>query len=577
MSSPKITDELRPLFEPRSVAVIGASNDITKWGFSTFASIRSRYRGELYAVNHRDASVQGRPTYPSVTAIPGPVDLAVFVVPAEHVAAAMRDCAAKGVKAGVIITAGFAETGPAGRARQDEFMAIARAAQIRLVGPNCMGLWSAAADLPAFMFPLPIMPGPLALVSQGGNVGGALVTDAVTRGVGFRYYISCGGMADLPMEDYIQYLAADDTVGVIMAYIEGLGDGARFIDTVARITPRKPVIAVKPGKTPAAARAISSHSGSLSGADAVYEAAFKKAGVIRVDTTQELLDVAIALLHQPLPRGPNVVVTTPGGSYGVMCADACASRGLNLIDLPEPVLEAFNAMFPPRWSHGNPVDPAGDRNFFPYLKAPEIILARPEVDALIFMGFGSFSGISAMISNAGEEIGKKFDAARAAMPGLPDLARGFLANLDHPEPGQLRNIIRIGIAGMFGTVMAGRPDEQEQFLDTIVAALSGEPQLEQSFIGGLRQLFAALADGSLDGARLADIMMMMEPLLDALISHWLRAYGKPIITTTFTEETAHIGPAGHFPYPNAERAAAVLARLLERRRFLDAVPGACAG
>ncbi|MBW2092806.1 MAG: CoA-binding protein, partial [Deltaproteobacteria bacterium] len=367
MSQIEIMTELEPLFHPRSVAVIGATNNLTKWGFSTFYSLMRHYQGDLYAVNNRDSEILGRPAYARVTDIPGPVDLAVIVIPPEKVAGVMAECVEKKVKASVIITAGFAEIGPQGKARQDEVVKIARQGGIRLVGPNCMGMWSAAANLTAFMFPLPIMKGPLSLVSQGGNVGGALVADAVSRGIGFQYYVSCGCTADIQIEDYIEYMGHDDSVKVIMVYIEGLADGERFVRKVKPVTLRKPVIALKPGKTDAAARAISSHSGALSGSNFIYEAAFKKAGVIRADTTMELLDVAIGLLTQPLPRGRNVVITTPGGSYGVMCADACASLGLNVIDLPSGAMETFNAMFPSRWSHGNPVDPAGDRNLIQYL------------------------------------------------------------------------------------------------------------------------------------------------------------------------------------------------------------------
>ena len=386
--------DLEPLFRPQSVAVVGASNNFAKWGYSTFACIMTSYPGDLYPVNKRDKEILGHKAYPGVNDIPGPVDLVIIVVPPEAVAGVMTECVEKGVKAAVIITAGFAEVGAEGRAMQDEVVDIARKGGIRLVGPNCMGMWSAAATLTAFMFPLPIMPGPLALVSQGGNIGGALVADAVARGVGFQYYVSCGCTADIPIEEYIEYLGNDDSVKVILVYIEGLGESSRFVEKVKAVTLKKPVVVMKPGKTEAAARAISSHSGTMSGSDLIYTAVFKKAGVIRTENTTQLLDVAIGLLTQPLPRGRNVVITTPGGSYGVMCAEACALRGLNVIDLPGKAMETFNAMFPSRWSHGNPVDPAGDRDFVQYLRAPEILLEYPEVDAIIFMGFGSFSGLS---------------------------------------------------------------------------------------------------------------------------------------------------------------------------------------
>lgn len=569
MEKPEIVTELWPLFHPRSVAVVGATNNLTKWGFSTFSSLKNHYPGDLYAVNNRDEDVLGYKSFARVCDIPGHVDLAVIVVPPGQVPGVMEDCVSKGVRAGVIITAGFAETGPEGKALQDRILAIARGGGMRLVGPNCMGMWSAAANLPAFMFPLPVLDGPLALVSQGGNVGGSLVMDAFERGIGFRQYVSCGCTADIQIEDYIEYLGYDDTVRVIMVYIEGLGDGHRFVEKVSEVTARKPVVALKPGKTAAAARAISSHSGSLSGSDAIYEAAFKKAGVIRTDTTMELLDVAIGLLTQPLPKGRNVVITTPGGSYGVMCADACAQRGLNVIDLPESAMQAFNSIFPSRWSHGNPVDPAGDRNFMPYLRAPEILLGLEEVDALIFMGFGSFSGISAMIASAGGEIGRSLERMTKNMTGLAQAAHSVTEMLDSGGLLKLKEVLRLGLGMLFGSVMAAGAEELEEFLSTVTEALTSEKMLQGSFFKGLRELFCAVAAGEMDGAKMADIMGLMEPMLDALIDHWINRYGKPVITTTFTEETSRMGEGGHFPYPNAERAANVLIKLVEYREYLE--------
>jgi acyl-CoA synthetase (NDP forming) len=569
MATPRIVSELEPLFHPRSVAVVGATNNLSKWGFSTFASLKARYRGALYPVNSRGGEVQGHPAHARITEVDGPVDLAVIVVPADQVAAVMQDCVKKGVKAAVVITAGFAETGPAGKALQDEVMRVARGGGIRVVGPNCMGMWSAAAELSAFMFPLPIMAGPLALVSQGGNVGGALVVDAVTRGVGFAHYVSCGCAADIPIEDYVEYFAHDESVQVIMVYIEGLDDGQRFVDKVRRVTVKKPVLALKPGKTLAAARAISSHSGAMSGADRVYDAAFKKAGVIRVDSTLELLDAAIGLLTQPLPKGRNVVITTPGGSYGVMCADACASRGLTVIDLPARVMEQFNAMFPARWSHGNPVDPAGDRNFVPYLKAPEMLLGCPEVDALIFMGFGSFSGISAMLASAGGEINKGLAQMHDRIAGLEQMARTFSALLDSGDREKIKQVVKAGMLFMFGTVMAGKQQDLGEFLDSASDAMTSERMLKSSFFTGLRELFDSIAQGKIDGEKMAGIMTLMEPMLSALIRHWIEKYGKPVITTTFTEEMSRMTEGGHFSYSNAERAASVLAKLVEYREFLE--------
>ena len=561
MNSPTIVTELEPLFNPESVAVVGATNNINKWGYSTFSSIKSLYKGNFYAVNQKSDTVLGHKAYDNINDIEESIDLAVIVVPAEIVAGVMQDCVKKGVKAAVIISAGFAEVGPEGQALQDEMLAIAQKGGIRLVGPNCMGMWSAPADLPAFMFPMTITDGPLALISQGGNVGSALVSDANSRGIGFRQYVSCGCTADIQIEDYIEYLGHDDSVKVIMVYIEGLNDGNRFVEKVSGVTLKKPVVALKPGKTDAAVKAISSHSGAMSGADSVYEAAFKKAGVLRVHTSTDLLDVSLALLFQPLPQGPNVVIITPGGSYGVMCADACALRGLNVIDLPQEIMDAFNQMFPSRWSHGNPVDPAGDRDMIQYFKAPEMLLRRAEVDALIFMGFGSFSGISS---------GSKWNLIEK-VEGIKELAGGAYEILESGNRESIQQLIQTMLTTILKVVMTTEKSELSSFISKISEALTTERMFQRSFFNKLKTMFKSIAAGRLKRVRMDDIAELMEPILDAIMERWKYKYKKPVITTTFTEGTSHISEVGHFPYPNAEQASLVLAKLLEYQKYLDSV------
>ena len=566
MSRPGIINELEPLFRPRSVAVVGASNNRAKWGYSTFSSLKDGFPRDLYAVNRRSDEVQGYPAFKRVTDIPGPVDLVVIVVPPEAVPGVMEDCAAKGVKAGVIITAGFGEVGPEGKALQDRVVDIARKGGIRLVGPNCMGMWSAAGSLPAFMFPMTVVDGPLALVSQGGNIGGAIVADAVARGVGFRYYVSCGCTADIQIEDYIDYMGQDEAVKVILVYIEGLGESNRFVEKVKAVTVKKPVVVLKPGRTEAAAKAISSHSGALSGADRIYEAAFRKAGVVRTDTSTELLDVAIGLLTQPTPRGRNVVITTPGGSYGVMCAEACALRGLKVIDLPSGALEAFNAMFPSRWSRGNPVDPAGDRDFVQYLRTPEILLPYPEIDALIFMGFGSFSSLSTVFASGRN----KEDQERLwrSLEKLTGLAEPALEVLRSGEVDRLKDLLRAGLRMGFESIMTTSPEDMDIFMEILSEALTSEKMLTSSFYRDLEVLLSALARGDLEAINIEDVAGLMEPVLGALATSWTKRFKKPVITTTFTEVTSVMSEEGHFPYPNADRAANVLAKLVEYGEYL---------
>jgi len=564
MNQSIITKELEPLFQPKSVAVIGASNNITKWGYSTLNSILDMYKGRIYAVNHKVPEVLGLPAYKNVKDIPTAVDLAVIVVPAKAVALVMKDCVEKGIGASVIISAGFAETGPEGKAMQDEVLHIAQQGGIRLVGPNCMGMWSAAVKLPAFMFPMTIMDGPLALVSQGGNIGAALVADAYSRGIGFRQYISCGCTADIQIEDYIEYLGEDESVKVILVYIEGLSDGNRFVEKVRKVTLKKPVIALKPGKTDAAALAISSHSGSMSGEDSVYEAAFKKAGVLRVENTLQMLDLAIALLVQPLPKGRNVVIITPGGSYGVMCADACALQGLNVMPLPEEIIQTFNGMFPDRWSKGNPVDPAGDRDMVQYMKAPEILLEHEDVHALIFMGFGSFSGMTSVFASGGS----KWNLIER-LAGLKEFSAGAYEILDSGDLDRIRGLFRDLLTMVLRMVMTTAEAELVEFTERLVLSLTTESMLKRSFYVKITKMFKAIAAGRLKRIRMEKIAELLEPIMDALFERWLTEYDKPLISTTFTEKTANVSESGHFPYPNSQQAALVLAKMVEYKEFLD--------
>jgi len=561
-----IEQELDPLFNPRSIAVIGATNRWNKWGFSTFASIINSFEGKCYPVNTTEKEVLGHRAYQRITDIPDdePVDLAVFVIPPEAVAPVMEDCVEKGVRAGVVITAGFAETGAEGKRLQDEVVAIAQKGPLRFIGPNCMGFWSASSNLKAFMFPFPVIEGPIAFVSQGGNVGGAVVRLGYNRGLGFHRYVSCGCMADIQIEDYIEHFGADPNVKVIFAYIEGLGDGNRFIEKVRRVTVKKPVIVLKPGRTLAGTKAISSHSGALAGSSDLYDSAFKKAGVIRVNTAEALLDLGVAFINQPLPQGRNVAIITPGGSYGVISADACASLGLKVIDLSPETIAQFDRFFPPRWSRGNPVDPAGDRNFIAYMQTPELLLKLPEVDSLIYMGFDSFSSFSSSFITLSEDLAKGLgEYVKEFSRMIPEETEGD-SGQDRKWMGRLVAKIAGVFFSYFGT---SSPAEVEAFARSQVTFLDSETissDLEKKLRDVLRP-----ADGeSLEnvGELFAEIF---QPLMEALILRWIEVYKKPVLTTSFVGTAPAISDMGHYPYPFAEQAAFVLAKMVEYREYLD--------
>lgn len=556
-----IIKELDPLFNPKSVAHIGATNNRNKWGFSTVTSLIQSYKGPIYPVNMKEPEIQGLKAYPRVTDIPGPVDMAVFTIPAEHVAGVMQDCVQKGVKSAVIISAGFAEIGPEGQKLQDEVLSIARKGNIRFIGPNCMGYWSSSSSLAAFMMPLLVRDGPLAFVSQGGNVGAAVVVAGYDRGVGFTHYVSCGCAADIQIEDYIDYFGQDPKVKVIMTYIEGLNNGARFMEMVSNVTLKKPVIVLKPGKTAAAAEAIRSHSGAMAGSDAIYDVAFKKMGAMRVDSPEEMLDVAIGCLTQPLPKGRNVAIITPGGSYGVLCAEACEEGGLNVVKLPEKTIEEFNNIFPPRWSHGNPVDPAGDRNFIAYLTAPARLLELETVDSLIFMGFGGFTLFGSLLLQqrsaqekkmTPEELAKRDNALQAIIPIIEDIKSG---NVYKTETA-IKQLI-----DMLGWVLGlqGKMEVEDLAVMVIAARFSGK--IDDVLVDDLLDLASGKALLSNTGRpRMEIINGMIVRLMRALSSQWIESYGKPVITTTFTEEQVKLA-GNHYDYTSGNRAARVLLKL----------------
>jgi acyl-CoA synthetase (NDP forming) len=380
----------RSLFAADSIAVIGAKNEVGSWGFdalrASLASTRAGVKRRVYAVNPNISEILGVTPYPSILDIPNPVELAVIVVPAGIVPAVLRQCVQKGVKAAVIISAGFSEVDEAGARLQAELVAIARQGGMHFVGPNCIGHADLHSQVASAGIAGRIGPGPMALISQSGTLGASIIQLAATRGLGLSKFISTGNEADLRLEDYLEYLAHDEDTRVITAYIEGLREGRRFFQLAQEITVRKPIIAIKTGTTGESSRAARSHTGALAGSDAVYTAAFKQAGVIRADDEEELCDVASALISQPLPLGKGIGILTMGGGFGVVTAEACEKEGLRIASLEAQTVEKMNAILPPRWSHGNPVDLVGIRSAAEATTVSSclsLLMADKNVDAVI--------------------------------------------------------------------------------------------------------------------------------------------------------------------------------------------------
>jgi succinyl-CoA synthetase alpha subunit len=561
-----IVESLEPLFNPKSVAVVGATTNWNKWGYSTFTSALNGFQGPVYPVNNKESEILGHKAFARVTDIPDPVDLAIVVIPSTGVAAVMEDCVAKGVKSAVIISAGFAEIGKEGKKLQDEVLNIAREGSIRFIGPNCMGFWSASSDLRGFMFPLPVKDGPLAFVSQGGNVGGAVVTSGFMRGVGFHRYVSCGCAADIQIEDYIEYFGEDPEVKVILAYIEGLVDGRRFMEKVKKVTPTKPVIVLKPGKTDAAAKAITSHSGALAGSDEAYEAAFKSIGITRVESPEELLDVAIGFLTQPLPKGRNVAILTPGGSYGILCAEACATEGLEVVKLPDRVIAALDKVFPPRWSHGNPVDPAGDRNLLTYLTAPGKLLKVDEIDSLIFMGFSGFSIFASLFISRDSGEPAPWVSSREA---FREIAAEFTSAIISKDTVKIGKTVFPIVSGMASRMGIYHEEDVAELTEIIAAAIvSGRlrvPFLVSAFLPSGSEALTEMGVKTPPTANEASAHFLV-----ALAEQWVASYKKPVLTTTFFTVDQPRLEGTHYAYPSGRHAARVLIKMVEYREYLDA-------
>ena len=560
----KIVDELDPLFNPRSIAVIGATNNANKWGHSTLSSVLSGFNGKVYPINLKEDEILGCKAYKNIKDVPDDVDLSIFVIPAERISPVMTDCVEKGVKASIIISAGFRETGKEGRRLEDEILSITRNGGLRFVGPNCMGMWSAPPNLRAYMFPLPTIDGPIGFVTQGGNVGAAVVVSAFGRGIGFRRYVSCGPAADIQIEDYIEYFGEDPNIKVVLAYIEGLGDGKRFIEKVSQVSKKKPVIALKPGKTEAGAHAIISHSGAIAGTDDVYEAAFREAGVLRVGTPEELLDVAIGFLTQPLPRGRNVAIITGGGSYGVICAEYCETLGLNVVDLPEETISDFSKIFPPRWSHGNPVDPAGDRNLFAYYAAPEMVLRLDEIDSLIFMGFGSISGFATMMSS-GDKRGASgpISSALSSLTNRDELFNGINELRDALESVDLsraKSLIRPAVP-FIASAFSSSEEIVERLFTKIISGEISRAALED-FMSAVPNI------GENGGLGPNEILVKLDSLVSAILFQLMKTTKKPIISTTFSDTAPRLMGAS-YSYPTADKATKTLIKLVEYREYLE--------
>jgi acetyltransferase len=440
--------DLQAVFAPRGVAVIGASSRADSVGRAVFANVLQHgYAGVVYPVNLKAASIMSVKAYPSVLAIPDPVDLAVVVIPREGVPGVLKECGEKGIKAAIVITAGFKELGAAGAVYEEAVLEAARNSSLRLLGPNCLGVINTdpRVSLNASFTRLTPLPGNIALISQSGAVGVAALEYARGEQIGLSKFVSVGNKADLNENDFLAYLGEDPLTDVILLYLEDLTDPKGFFrlaqEITGRASGRKPLLAIKSGRTAAGARAASSHTGALAGSDAAYDALFAQCGVLRVESLEELFDYAAAFASQPLPRGNRVAIVTNAGGLGIVTTDAAVRYGLSLAEFQEGTLQKLEEGLPPAASRHNPVDLLGEAGPERYALALDSVLADEGVDGAIVLStpqlMTDLAAIAATVAEKAPRHGKPVLVCQMALGEIEDTldiwTRARLPHYHFPE------------------------------------------------------------------------------------------------------------------------------------------------
>jgi acetyl coenzyme A synthetase (ADP forming)-like protein len=432
---------LRPFFEPGTVAVIGASRRRGTIGGELFRNILSGdFAGAAYPVNRDGGPVAGVQGYASVRDIPAPVDLAVIVLPGEAVLAAADEALQAGVRALLVISAGFAEVGREGAERQERLLELVRAHGARLVGPNCLGITAAGTSLNATFASRSVTSGNIGFSSQSGALGIAFLEAAAARGLGLSAFVSIGNKADVSSNDLLEWWEEDEATDVVLLYLESFGNPRRFGRLARRVSRTKPILALKSGTTASGQRAASSHTAALAGSETAVDALFHQAGVIRATSLEELIDVAALLSSQPEAKGRRVGILTNAGGLGILCADVCDSVGLELPALSRPTHERLAELLSSEASFGNPIDMLGGATADMYAEALPLVLSDPQIDALIVLFVPT---VAATADDVAQAIERAVTASNAGKPvlavvmtsaGIPEALRdGHVAAFAYPE------------------------------------------------------------------------------------------------------------------------------------------------
>ncbi len=375
---------LEAFFAPQSVAVVGAAREPGKLGYGVLSNIiQCGYTGQVYPINPKSDEILGLKCYPTVLDVPGPLDLVVIVVPGRFVPQVIEECGKKGVKGAIIISAGFREAGMEGIKLERQVLDIAAQYGVRIVGPNCLGIISTYTPLNASFAAGTPPQGGIAFMSQSGALCTAILDWALAKGIGFSHFVSLGNKADVNEVDLLQAWESDQNSRVIIVYMEGLGNGAQFMEVARRVTRRTPVIAVKSGNTAAGSRAVSSHTGSLAGSERAYNAAFHQTGVLRAASIEQLFDYSVAFAYQPPLKGRNIAIVTNAGGPGIMATDALESNGMKLAALAPETIETLRPKLPASANVYNPVDVIGDALADRYEHAVKTVIADANVDGIL--------------------------------------------------------------------------------------------------------------------------------------------------------------------------------------------------
>ncbi len=437
---PPHVSPLTPLFTPRSIALIGASPKPGSIG-RCLAENLVLFDGPTHFINPRHAQILGRPVLPDILHLPGPVDLAVIATPAHTVPGILRDCAQRGVRTAIVLSAGFRECGPAGVALEQQLLAEARPGSIRVLGPNCLGAMSPHHRLNATFARSLARPGNVAFLSQSGALCTAILDWSLQHDVGLSALVSVGAMTDIGWGDLLDHFAHDPHTHAIACYMESVGNARHFLQAARRVAPIKPVFVLKVGRTAAAARAAASHTGSLTGTDAVLDAAFDRAGVLRIESLAELFALVELASRQPPPRGPRLAIVTNAGGPGALATDALVAAGARLAEPSPETLAALNPFLPIHWSHANPVDVLGDADATRYRHAMERMVQDPGTDALLVLltpqamtdATAVADAVGALQRPAHLPVFASWMGGAAVAGGIRHLINAGIPAIDHPD------------------------------------------------------------------------------------------------------------------------------------------------